>query len=107
MTAILTPQLLESAAAVVRSRGLCQMAYTDETESVCILGAVAVARGYPLDDPAMWGDEIAPLDEFVEEPMDELAVLMGCDPVAFSDDYGRTADEVAEALLEAARKLDA
>lgn len=104
MSSILTPQLLESAASIVRKRGLCQWAYTDETEAVCILGAVAAARGYPIEDPSMWGEDV-PLDTFVEEPLPELAVLMGRDPVAFSDDEGRTADEVADALLDAARRI--
>lgn len=102
----LTPELLDASARIVRERGLCQWAYTDDTEAVCILGAVAAARGYPIDDPGLWG-QTASLDEFVEEPMGELAVLMGCDPVAFSDDDGRTADEVADALLAAAAKLRA
>lgn len=104
---VLTPELLESSALIVRERGLCQLAYADATGAVCILGAIAVARGYtPENDPGEWWKGIQ-ADEFIEEPLAELAALMGRDPVAFSDDDGRTADEVADALIAAARSADA
>ncbi len=100
MSATLDAATLHKAADIIEARGLCQGAYVDDTGAVCILGALALARGLDLGNGV-------DRDDMVEKPLSELAVLMRCDPVVFSDDEGRTAREVANALRAAVRPADA